>query len=68
MKQLLKDNSTKWGIKEQSLTPLTTKAVFAAPLSFASRRKMSECYTETDLEISFPISKLIGTQILGKQE
>lgn len=58
-----KDSSTKWGVKEQSLTPLTTKAVFAAPLSFASRKKISKCYTENR-----SWNKLIGTQILGKQE
>lgn len=29
-----KDSSTKWGIKEQSLTLQTTTAVFAAPLKF----------------------------------
>lgn len=46
VKQLPKDSSTKWEIKEQNLTPLTTKAVFSAPLSFASRRKISKCYTE----------------------
>lgn len=44
--QLPKDSNTKWGIKEQSLTTLKTKAVFAAPLSFASRRKLRKCYTE----------------------